>query len=66
MRGQHVQWTSASQLDSLHARGDHFEADVPQGVIDACRGACEAYVQLGHVWRDDSILSLSEIKQKIL
>jgi hypothetical protein len=65
-RGQAVQWSSAGQPGAFHVEGAALEVTLPRSVVDSCGDTCEVYLQIAHVWRDDAILSLSEIKQKIL
>jgi hypothetical protein len=65
-RGHALQWSSAGQPGVFQAKGAAIEATLPQSVVDACAGACEAYLQFGHVWRDDNVFSLAEVKQKVL
>ena len=64
MRGGELQWSSTKQ--TFRVDGKSLEADVPQTVLDSCGGGCEVYLQFAHVWRDDNVFSLSEVKHKLL
>jgi hypothetical protein len=63
-RGNVLQWSSTASTFSV--TGARLEARVPRNVIESCADACEVYLQLAHVWRDDEIFSLSEFKHKLL
>jgi hypothetical protein len=39
---------------------------VPEVVLESCGDACEVYLQFGHVWQDDAVFSLGEVKHKVL
>lgn len=65
MRGQSQRWSSAEGPADLKARGAVLEARVPGAILDSCDGACEVYLQFGHVWRDDDVFSVGEVKHKL-
>lgn len=65
MRGQSQRWSSAEGPSTLKARGAVLEARVPGAILDSCHGACEVYLQFGHVWLDGDVLSLGEVKHKL-
>jgi hypothetical protein len=65
-RGDTLQWSSAGAPQSFRSTATTLEATVPQAVLDSCGSGCEAYLQVAHVWQDDSVFSLSEVKHKVL
>ena len=64
-RGQTLHWSSAAQPGGLRAKDVTLEAVVPQAVLESCGQGCEAYLQFAHVWRDDNVLSVSQVEHKI-
>lgn len=66
MRGNSEQWSSSGHSESLQAKGTSLRAVVPKAVLASCGNACEVYLQFAHVWQDDSVFSLSEVKHKLL
>lgn len=65
MRGHEQRWSSGDQPASLKASGNVLEARVPQAVMESCAGDCDVFLQFAHVWRDDVVLSLGEVKQRV-
>lgn len=65
MRGQRQQWSSAERPSTLKTQEARLEASVPGAILDSCDGACEVYLQFGHVWQDDDVLSVGEVKHKL-
>jgi hypothetical protein len=61
LRGDAVAWSGRG----AHADGATLDAVVPREVLDACAGDCEGYLQIAHVWRDDDVLAMGEIKQRV-
>lgn len=66
MRGPALHWSAAGHPQQFSAKGASLDVAIPQEVLRTCDGACEGYIELAHVWRDDSVFSIGEIKQKIL
>ena len=65
MRGQRQQWSSAERPSTLKTQEAVLEASVPGAILDSCDGACEVYLQFGHVWQDGDVFSLGEVKHKL-
>lgn len=65
MRAGTLRWSSSQQPDRVHADGRMIVIDLPAAVIDSCGSNCEAHVQLAHVWRDDDVLSVSQVEHRI-
>lgn len=62
-RGQQMYWTSG--VTAFRAEGATLMASIPEAVFSSCAGLCETYIQIGHVWRDDEVFSIAEIKQQV-
>lgn len=58
-------WSSVDHPTSLKVADNVLEAHVPELVMKSCQGACDVFLQFAHVWRDDAVLSLGEIKQRL-
>lgn len=65
MRGAAVQWSSSTAPETIQAKGTTLVATVPHDVLEKCGDVCEAYLQLGHVWRDDNVLSIADIRRQV-
>jgi len=64
-RGRALQWSSARDPGAIHADGSELSVELSQELLESCDGTCEADVQLAHVWRDDHVLSVSQVEHRI-
>jgi len=65
MHGPEQRWSSAEQPELLRGVGNVLEAQIPEIVMEACDDTCDMFFQLAHVWQDDTVLSLGEVKQRV-
>ena len=63
--GDTMHWSSARHPEALQVHGTTLVATVPHDVLEACAAGCETYMQIAHVWRDDEVFSLAEIKHRV-
>ncbi len=64
--GIEVRWHSAGEPGTFQVHGNELDAVVPQAALDACGEGCEAVLSVAHVWSDDDVYSVSELRQKLL
>lgn len=65
MRGRALHWSSSRQPARMRASGRELIVELPGDVVDSCGDGCEAFVQLAHVWRDDELLSVSQVEHRL-